>query len=84
MLSDGNDGARLRPFIPFAWVHGETHLVSHNEFVETVVWNRIAMEVNFRAIALVEEPIILIGNEINDPAVGRDLMSVKSRAIVTP
>ena len=63
VLSDRNDRARLRPLLAFARMHGETHLISHRELVEALVGNRIAMEVDFRTIARIDEAITLLGNE---------------------
>src|ERR1700676_1499939 len=81
MHSDQNDGARLRPLLAFARVHGETPLVSHSEFVEALVCDRIVMEVDFRTIARNDEAIVLFGNEIGDPAVARGLMSLDVSAL---
>src|SRR6185437_4564003 len=81
MLSDRNDGERLRPLLAFARVDGETHFVSHSEFVETLNCDRIAMEVDFRTIARFDEAIVLLGKEIGDPAVDRGLMSLDVSAL---
>jgi vacuolar iron transporter family protein len=81
VLSDRNDGARLRALLAFARMHGETHLISRRELVEALVGNRIAMEVDFRTIARIDEPIALLGNETADPAIDRDLMSLDVSAL---
>jgi hypothetical protein len=80
MLSDWNDSARLG-FLAFACVYGETHLVSHGELVETIVCHRIAMDVDFRAIARLDETKALLGNQIGDPAAVRSVMSLDISAL---
>src|ERR1019366_9231346 len=81
VLSDQNDCARLRPLLTLAGVHGETHFVSRCEFVETFVLNRIAMEVDFRTVACVDETIALIGHEPDNPAMARNLMCLDVSAL---
>ena len=81
VLSDRNDRARLRPLLAFARVDGETHLISHRELVEDLAGNCIAMEVDFRTIARIDEAIALLGNETANPAMARDLMSLDFSAL---
>src|SRR5579864_3000258 len=81
MLSDRNDRERLRPLLAFARVDGETHLVSHSEFAETLICDRIAVEVDFRTIARIDEAIVLLGEQIGDCAVARGLVSLGVSAL---
>jgi hypothetical protein len=81
MLSDRNDREGLRPFLAFAFVDGETHLVSHSEFVEALVCDCIAMEVDIRTITSLDEAIVLFGEEIRDPSVARGRMSLCVSAV---
>jgi hypothetical protein len=66
VLSDRNDRARLRPFA-FARVDGE-RTSSPPRAVEDLAGNCIAMEVDFRTIARIDEAIALLGNETANPA----------------
>ena len=59
MLADQDDRTRLRPILAFARVDGKTHFVSRRELVEAFALDRIAMEVDFRSVACVDEAIAI-------------------------
>lgn len=74
MLSDGDDGARLGPFLTFCWMQREPDLVPDSQFFEPSVGDRIAMEVDFSTVAGIDEAVIALGDKACDFAMSRNLV----------
>lgn len=74
MLADGDDGARLGPFLTFRRVQREPDLVPDGQFFDPSVGDRIAMEVDFSAVAGIDEAVVALGDKACDLAMSRNLV----------
>ena len=74
MLADSNDIARLRPLPAFSRMEGEPDFVSDGELLEAAIGHGIAMEVDFSAIAGIDEAVVALGHEACHLAMGGNRM----------
>jgi hypothetical protein len=81
MLADRNDRARLRLLLAFARVSRESNLVSDSQSLEALMGEGISMEVDLRAIACIDEAILLLDDELGNPAVARGLVRLDVSAL---
>ena len=61
VLAHRDNRARLRSFLAFARVHNKANLVADGKFVEAVVDDGVAMEVDFLAIGGGDKTVIFLG-----------------------